>query len=132
MSQAEEIKIRLDVVDLIGESVSLRKTGRTFKALCPFHTERTPSFNVDPERQSWHCFGACGEGGDIFSFVMKQQNIGFRDALTILAERAGVPLAPLDKHAEERERELARLRSANESAASFFRNTLVDSATSRK
>ena len=125
MSQAEEIKIRLDVVDLIGESVSLRKTGRTFKALCPFHTERTPSFNVDPERQSWHCFGACGEGGDIFSFVMKQQNIGFREALTILAERAGVPLAPLDKHAEERERELDRLRSTNESAASFFRNTLI-------
>ncbi len=126
MSQTEEIKARIDVVDLIGESVTLRKSGRTFKAPCPFHTERTPSFVVDPERQSWRCFGACGEGGDIFSFVMKQQNLGFRDALTMLAERAGVPLAPLDRHAEERERQLDRLRSANESAVTFFRNHLLE------
>ncbi len=126
MSQTEEIKSRIDIVDLIGDTVSLRKAGRTFKAPCPFHTERTPSFVVDPERQSWRCYGACGEGGDIFSFVMKQQNLGFRDALTQLAERANVPLAPLDKHAEERERELDRLRSANEAAVTFFRNQLLE------
>lgn len=126
LSQTEEIKSRIDIVDLIGDSVSLRKAGRTFKAPCPFHNERTPSFVVDPERQSWRCYGACGEGGDIFSFVMKQQNLGFRDALTQLAERANVPLAPLDKHAEERERVLDRLRSANEATVTFFRNQLLE------
>ncbi len=92
MSQAEEIKIRLDVVDLIGESVSLRKTGRTFKALCPFHTERTPSFTVDPERQTWHCFGACSEGGDVFSFRMRQEGVDFLDAVRSLALEFGVTI----------------------------------------
>jgi len=128
VSQTDEIKARVDIVDLIGESVSLRKSGRTFKAPCPFHAERTPSFVVDPARQSWRCFGACGEGGDIFSFVMKQRNVGFREALTMLAERAGVPLQPLDRHAEERERQLERLRSANEAAAAFFRQELLHAA----
>ena len=128
MSQTNEIKARVDIVDLIGEGVQLRKTGRSFKGLCPFHSERTPSFNVDPERQSWRCFGTCSEGGDIFSYIMKQQNIGFRDALTYLAERAGVQLTPLDSHAEERERHQTRLRSANEAAVVFYRAQLLNSA----
>lgn len=128
MSQTDEIKARVDIVDLIGEGVQLRKAGRSFKGLCPFHSERTPSFNVDPERQSWRCFGACGEGGDIFSYIMKQQNVGFRDALTQLAERAGVQLTPLDRHAEEREQHETRLRSANEAAATFYRTQLLNSA----
>jgi DNA primase len=128
LSQTDEIKARVDIVDLIGEGVQLRKAGRSFKGLCPFHSERTPSFNVDPERQSWRCFGACGEGGDIFSYIMKQQNLGFRDALTQLAERAGVQLTPLDRHAEEREQHETRLRSANEAAATFYRAQLLNSA----
>ena len=128
MSQTDEIKARVDIVDLIGEGVQLRKAGRSFKGLCPFHSERTPSFNVDPERQSWRCFGACGEGGDIFTYIMKQQNVGFRDALTHLAERAGVQLTPLDHHAEEREQHQTRLRSANEAAATFYRAQLLKSA----
>ena len=92
MSVAEEIKARLDLVAYISETVSLKKAGRTFKARCPFHQERTPSFVVFPETQTWRCFGACGEGGDIFAFAMKQHGWDFKEALTNLAERAGVEI----------------------------------------
>ncbi len=125
MAVVDEIKKRIDIADLVGETVQLRKSGRTLKAPCPFHQERTPSFVVDSGRQTWHCFGACSEGGDIFSWVMKQQNVPFREALRQLAERANVPLRPLDAHADEAEKRLARLRSANEAAATFFRNLLL-------
>ena len=81
----------LDIVEEIGAVVSLRKSGRAFKGLCPFHSERTPSFYVFPEKATWHCFG-CDEFGDIFTFVQKQQGLDFREALQVLAERAGVPL----------------------------------------
>ena len=126
MSVVDEVKARVDVAELVGESVPLRKTGRTFKALCPFHTEKTPSFTVDPSRQTWRCFGACSEGGDIFSWVMKRQGVEFREALRILADRAGVQLAPMDAQAEERQKRLGRLRSVNEAAARFYRRSLAD------
>ena len=125
MTVVDEIKERIDIADLVGETVPLRKSGRTLKAPCPFHQERTPSFVVDPGRQRWHCFGACSEGGDIFSWVMKKQNVPFREALRQLAEQANVPLRPLDARAEEVDKRLARLRSANEAAATFFRNLLL-------
>jgi DNA primase len=92
MEVADEIKSRLDIVELIGQSVQLKKAGRIFKGLCPFHIERTPSFIVYPDQGTWHCFGACGTGGDAFSFVMKRDNIDFGDALRLLAERTGVEL----------------------------------------
>jgi len=76
MSAIDEVKQRLDIVQLVSEYVSLKKSGRNFKALCPFHAENTPSFFVFPERQSWHCFGACGAGGDVFSFIMKKEGRG--------------------------------------------------------
>ncbi len=126
MSVVDEVKARIDIADLVGESVPLRKTGRTFKALCPFHTEKTPSFTVDPSRQTWRCFGACSEGGDVFSWVMRRQGVEFREALRILAERAGVQLAPMDAQAEERQKRLGRLRSANEAAVRFYRRSLED------
>src|SRR5215472_18340555 len=86
-----EIKARLDVIDVIGGYVALQRSGREFKALCPFHAEKTPSFTVSQERQAWYCFG-CQEGGDLFSFVEKIERTDFRQALELLADRAGVEL----------------------------------------
>jgi DNA primase len=98
--------------------------------VCPFHSERTPSFIVSPERQSWHCFGACGEGGDVFSFVMKKEGLEFREALRLLAERAGVPLPERRRGEEDAERE--RLRQANEAAAQYYHRVLIDSEDGRR
>ncbi len=92
MDPREEIKQKVDIVQFISEYVSLKKTGRNYKACCPFHTEKTPSFIVSPERQSWHCFGSCQTGGDVFSFLMKIENMDFPEALKTLAKRAGVTL----------------------------------------
>jgi DNA primase len=129
MGVVDEVKQRLDIVDVVGQYVQLQKAGRNYKAVCPFHSERTPSFFVSPERQSWHCFGACGTGGDIFSFVMKKENLEFGEALRLLAERAGVTLA---ERRPEEEAERDRLREANEAAASFYHRALVSSEAGQR
>ena len=90
MSVIEDIKQRTDIVEVIGQFTNLKKAGRTFRGLCPFHNEKTPSFFVYPDQQSWHCFGACNTGGDVFAFIMKKNNIGFGEALRFLADRSGV------------------------------------------
>ena len=93
MTVTEEIKSRLDIVDIVSESVSLRKSGRNYAGFCPFHQNtRTPSFFIFPETQTWRCFGACAEGGDLFSFVMKKEGWEFKEALKNMANRAGVTL----------------------------------------
>ena len=101
MTVTEEIKSRLDIVDIVSESVSLRKSGRNYAGFCPFHQNtRTPSFFIFPETQTWRCFGACAEGGDLFSFVMKKEGWEFKEALKNMANRAGVELEerkPVDK-----------------------------------
>jgi DNA primase len=121
----ETVKERTDIVDLIGASVPLRQAGRSFKGLCPFHQEKTPSFVVYPESQSYHCFG-CGKSGDIFTFVMETEHLDFRDALKQLADRAGVQLESQiqQRRDPERDRERERLIELNERAAAFFSNIL--------
>ncbi len=122
MSVIDDIKARIDIVDLVSRYVPLKRAGRSYKACCPFHEERTPSFVVTPDRGTWYCFGACGEGGDIFSFIMKKENVDFRDALQILAAEAGVELVQPDEDDSSKERE--RLYDVNAQAAHFFRNLL--------
>ena len=125
MSAIDEVKSRTDIVDLVSEYVQLQRTGRNFKARCPFHNEKTPSFIVTPDRQTWHCFGACGEGGDVFNFVMKREGIEFGDALRLLAEKAGVRLE--DRREPEEDEHRQRLLQANEAAAGYFHNALLKS-----
>jgi DNA primase len=123
MNEVEEIKARLDIVDVIGQYVQLQKSGRSFKAPCPFHTERTPSFIVTPERQSWHCFGACGTGGDVITFIMKKEAIEFPEALKMLADRTGVKLHGRRESAQE-DRRRQRLHAANDAAAEWYSGLL--------
>ncbi len=125
MSVVDEIKRRLDIVEFIGSYAPLQKAGRNFKALCPFHTEKTPSFIVFAETQSWHCFGACSTGGDIFGFAMRQENMTFSEALRFLAERAGVSLRPLDGEEAKRKDEIDRLRAVNSAAAQHYHRVLM-------
>ena len=107
---------------MVSGHVALRKAGRSFKAVCPFHTEKTPSFVVSPERQSWHCFGACSTGGDVFSFVMRAEGLEFRDALRQLARRAGVEMGG-DAGREGRH---DALYAVNQVACSFYQEQLLE------
>ena len=118
-----EIKSKLPVVDVVGETVALKRAGSAYKGLCPFHAEKTPSFLVSPDRETWHCFG-CGEGGDIFTFLMRRDGLDFREALARLAEKAGVELS--ERTAKE-DRYKRRLREALEAAVAWYREVLLQS-----
>ena len=125
MGTVDEIKQRLDIVDTVSSYVNLEKSGRNFKGLCPFHEEKTPSFFVFPDRQTWKCFG-CGAGGDLLSLVMKKEGVDFSEALRILADKAGVSL---DRNKEVAEVKLTdRLHQVNEAAAQYYHNFLLHEA----
>lgn len=113
---SEKIKEKLDVVDFIKNYVELKPAGRNWKGRCPFHQERTPSFIVSKDRQMWHCFG-CAKGGDIFKFLMEFENLEFREALKILAEKAGVELRSLSP---EEYRQFGVLYDINEAAKDYY------------
>ncbi len=118
----ELIRSRLDIVELVGEYVPLTRAGRNMKARCPFHQERSPSFIVSPERQTFHCFG-CGEGGDAFSFVMKSESLSFMEAAEKLAARAGVKIEA-DRELGPADKERIKIREANEFAAGHYHELL--------
>ena len=121
MTLVDDIRARLDIVDVVSGYIALQKAGRSYKSPCPFHTERTPSFIVNPERQSWHCFGACSTGGDAFSFVMRHQNIEFSEALRILAQKAGVELNRAGRQNSDRR---DKLHAVNRLAATWYQERL--------
>jgi DNA primase len=126
-SVIETIKERIDIVELIGASVQLRKAGRSFVGFCPFHSNtRTPAFTVYPDTQSYHCFG-CKASGTAFDFVMRTQGLEFREALELLAQRAGVELAPRTQQDEERDYQRERLIEVNTAAARLFQHMLIKS-----
>ena len=125
MSVTDEIKSRIDIVNYVQRHVpALKKAGRNHKACCPFHNEKTPSFVVNPERQSWHCFGACAEGGDLFTFAQKLHGWDFKEALRELANEAGVQLEPQTPEQRTRSDRQERLRGMLSDAAEFYQREL--------
>src|ERR1017187_8286524 len=124
----ERIRAASDIVDIIGASVPLKKAGANFTALCPFHKEKTPSFNVNPQKQIFHCFG-CHKGGDVFTFVKEYENIGFVDAVRRLAERAKIPLEFDNNPAAQESRHLKdQLLDIHEQLTQRWQNCLANEA----
>ncbi len=130
MDDVALVREKLDLVALIGETVGLKRAGKNFKGLCPFHSEKSPSFMVSPERQIWHCFG-CQKGGDCFSFVMEQEHIEFVEALRFLAKRAGVELqqSPIATGIAAKK---DRLYEANKLAVEFYHYLLLEHKSGAK
>jgi len=129
ISQVDEIKSKLDIADVIQEYFPLKQAGANMKAVCPFHDEKTPSFMVSRERQMWHCFGSCNEGGDMFTFIQKIENIEFPEALKILARKAGVELKYQDPKVTNLK---TRLLEMQEVAQDFFVNQLFNGQAGKK
>ncbi len=126
MSVADEIKSRIDIVSYIQQHVPLKKAGRYYKANCPFHSEKTPSFIVNPDTQSWRCFGSCAEGGDLFTFAQKHHGWSFREALEELGRQAGVEVRP---QSDEQRQQAARadvLRGLLQAATDWYQARLWD------
>lgn len=125
MGSIDEVRERVDIVELVGEYVPLRRAGSIYRGLCPFHDERTPSFVVFPDSGNWRCFGACATGGNCFDFVMRVENLDFRQSLELLARRTGVVLAPPSAAASQRQERRDRLIQASAAAAAFFHDRLM-------
>jgi DNA primase len=127
MSTIDEIKSRIDIVELVSETVQLRRSGKSYTGFCPFHSNtRTPAFVVFPDSGTWRCFGQCNEGGDIFKYVMKKEGWDFAEALRYLAERAGVQLKPPTAQEQAAAEEHDDLRDLMEEAVTFYRHNLLN------
>lgn len=129
----DEVRQRADILDVVSGQVNLKRAGRLYKGLCPFHDEKTPSFTVNPERQTYHCFG-CGEGGNVISFVMKTENLDFPEAVQALAERVGFTLRYErgNKVGREPAGHQARVYAANDAALKFFQHTLLETEEGKR
>lgn len=123
MDQVAQIRDKLDIVAFLSEYLTVKKGGRNFKALCPFHNEKSPSFMISPERQVWHCFG-CGKGGDIYTFLMEYEHIEFPEALRVLAKKAGIELVQTKAEAGLSSRK-ERLYGLNSIAAEYYHYILT-------
>lgn len=123
-AQLDELRARSDIVEVIGSYLRLQRAGSSYKALCPFHKEKTPSFHVNPARQIFHCFG-CGVGGDVFSFVMKYEGVAFADAIRILARRAGMVIETVEEEPKSKS-EKEQLLQVHEMLAAFYHRVLLE------
>ena len=131
MSIIDEIKSRIDVVDIVSEAgVKLRHAGKNYTGFCPFHdNKKTPAFVVWPESGTWRCFGQCNEGGDIFKFVMKHENLEFKEALNKLAARAGVEIPAFTRETPQQKEAYDNLRKLLEDALIFYHSHLFANAS---
>jgi DNA primase len=131
MSTLDEIKVKIDIVDLVSEAgVKLRHAGKNYTGFCPFHDNKhTPAFVIWPESGTWRCFGQCNEGGDIFKFVMKREGLDFKDAMKKLALRAGVEIQEYQREAPEQKEAYEHLRKLLEDAVIFYRTQLFNNKT---
>ncbi len=133
MTAIDEIKARLDILDVVSQSVDLRRTGRNYTGFCPFHSNtRTPAFVVWPETGTWRCFGECNEGGDVISYVMKKEGWDFVETLKLLGEQVGVDVRPPTPEQQEQIEENERLRLLLEDAVTFFRHNLLNTSDGQK
>lgn len=129
--QVQEIKERLPITEVLADYIQLRKAGVNFKAVCPFHNEKTPSLVISPSKQIWHCFG-CGLGGDIFEFIKLSENVEFPEALKMLADRAGVELRKQTPEEVVREQKKGDLYEINDAAAKYYERVLWESESSKE
>ena len=133
MTVVEDIKQRIDLVDVVSQTVKLKRTGKNYIGFCPFHSNtRTPAFVVFPDSQSWRCFGQCNEGGDLFGFVMKRDNLDFQEALKQLADKAGVTLKPQTQAVKKHDQERDTLIDIMEAAVAFYRNQMLETTPGKK
>ncbi len=131
MDQVAQIREKIDIVALLSEYMTLKKAGRNFKALCPFHSEKTPSFVISPERQIWHCFGGCNKGGDVYQFLMDYERVDFPEALRILAKRAGVELVSQNYSSGESSKK-ERLYQINSLAKEYYHYVVTKHSAGKK
>ncbi|MEE8480350.1 MAG: CHC2 zinc finger domain-containing protein, partial [Desulfobacterales bacterium] len=127
-----EIKNAVDIVDIISDVVTLKKTGKNYIGLCPFHSEKTPSFTVSPEKKIFHCFG-CQAGGNVFTFIMKNEGISFPEAVRVIAAKCGIdiPARRLSQGEKRKISEREKLLDVNRQAMAYFCNILSNSATGK-
>lgn len=132
MTVVDDIKAQLDIVDIVSQSVKLRRTGKNYTGFCPFHSNtRTPAFVVFPETQTWRCFGQCNEGGDLFGYVMKREGWDFNETLKNLAEKAGITLTPRTERSEKEEQVRESIADVLELAVAYYRAQMLETQPGR-